>query len=376
MDLEHRLEAYFATLKSSRRTPRPWQIYAAVTSSALALVTGASASVLANSGVLPLPQPYASAGAVHAAPAIQPGGVVAIYSTSNTIQPGEWISIYGTNLSSTTTAWQGDFPTSLGGVSVTINGKPAYLSYVSPGQINAQAPDDTASGTVPVVVTNGNGSATATVTLSTFSPSFSVIHSSGNTSYVAGIILRTDRSGAFGNGTYDILGPTGSLFGYRTVAARPGDTVEIYGVGFGPTDSPVPAGQAFNGAARIKMPFTLYINNVPVQPTFVGVSSAGLYQINLVVPQGLGEGLVSIEGLVGGMRTQASVQFSLEMNAYGGGGTYGSTGVGPGGSSFGPPWGSGGSGGGFSGGFSGGGSSGVAGKPKHHHRPKLTFPPK
>ncbi len=56
----------------------------------------------------------------------------------------------------------GTFTTSLGGASVTINGKVAYLSYVSPNQINAQAPDDTATGAVPVLVTTANGSATGT----------------------------------------------------------------------------------------------------------------------------------------------------------------------------------------------------------------------
>ena len=92
------------------------------------------------------------------APAISPGGVVPLYGTVNIIQPGGWVSIYGTNLAAGTAVWNGDFPTSLGGTSVTINGKPAYLSLVSPGQINLQAPDDTATGAVPVVVTTSAGS--------------------------------------------------------------------------------------------------------------------------------------------------------------------------------------------------------------------------
>ncbi len=70
--------------------------------------------------------------------------------------------------------WAGDFPTTLGGVTVTINAKPAFLWYVSPGQLNVQAPDDTGTGTVTVVVTNENGSTTSTVTLAAASPSFSL----------------------------------------------------------------------------------------------------------------------------------------------------------------------------------------------------------
>ena len=93
------------------------------------------------------------------APLIFPGGTVPVYSAATTIQPGAWASIDGSNLASGTAVWKGDFPISLGGTSVTINGKPAYLWFVSSGQINFQAPSDMATGTVPVVVTIPTGSA-------------------------------------------------------------------------------------------------------------------------------------------------------------------------------------------------------------------------
>jgi uncharacterized protein (TIGR03437 family) len=307
-------------------------------------------------------------------PTITPGGVVPVYSTVNTIQPGEWISIYGSNLAGGTASWKGEFPTSLGGVSVTINGKPAYLSFVSPKQINVQAPDDTATGTVPVVVATAAGRATSSVILGRVSPAFDLI----DATHVAGIILRTNGSGAFGGGTYDVLGPTGSCLGYRTVAAEPGDIVAVFGVGFGPTTPAVPSGKAFSGAAPLTDAFSLYLNNVAVQPTFVGLSSAGLYQINLVVPPDIGEGDVPIRAMVGGMQTQPGLVFSLPsgspngssaggcgyrgtdtsatagMGSDGGGGSVGvgSLGGGTGGGS------GGGTGGGMGGGGMGGGTDG------------------
>ena len=61
-----------------------------------------------------------------------------------------------------------------------------FISLASPGQINLQAPNDTATGTVPVVVTTATGSATSTVTLVQFAPSFCLI----DPKHVAGIILR------------------------------------------------------------------------------------------------------------------------------------------------------------------------------------------
>lgn len=125
---------------------------------------------------------------------------------------------------------------------MTIDGKAAYLSYVSPGQINLQVPNDAATGSVPVAVTTGAGSATSTVKLAQFGPSFFTLDGS----HVAGIILRSDGSGTYGGGTYDIVGPTGTSLGYPTVAAKAGDVVELFGTGFGPTNPAVMAGRAFS----------------------------------------------------------------------------------------------------------------------------------
>jgi uncharacterized protein (TIGR03437 family) len=241
-------------------------------------------------------------------PAIMPGGITPIYSTSNIIQPGSWVSIYGSNLAASPATWAGDFPTNLGGTSVTINGKPGYLWYVSPGQINLQAPDDTTTGPVTVTVTTQVGSASSTVTLGAFGPSFTLL----DAKHVSGIILRNNGSGAYGGGTYDILGPTGSSLGYPTVAARPGDSVVLFAVGLGPTSPPVAAGSPFTGSAATTNPVAVSINNVPVALSFAGLSSAGLYQINVTIPAGLGTGDVSLAASVGGAQTQPGVVISLQ----------------------------------------------------------------
>ena len=256
---------------------------------------GSNVTVLLGSGARPIP-------------AITPGGIVPVDSTVTTIQSGEWVSIYGTNLASSTVTWNGNFPLSLGGTSVTIDGKAAYLLYVSPGQIDLQSPSDTATGTVPVVVTTASGSVNATVTLAQVAPSFSLL----DTKHIAGIILRSNGSGAYGGGTYDILGPTGSSLGYATVAARAGDIVELFGFGFGPTNPPVQPGQVYVGAAPTTNPVTLLINNVIVTPAFAGLSSAGVYQFNLTVPAGLGTGDASLVATVAGVQSQSSAVISLQ----------------------------------------------------------------
>jgi uncharacterized protein (TIGR03437 family) len=253
-------------------------------------------------------QNCAATGSSPGAPTINAGGVAPLYSSSNTIQPGSWVSIFGTNLAASTATWNSDFPTSLGGTSVTINSKPAYLWYVSAGQINLQAPDDTALGSVNVVVTTAGGNAQATITLGQFGPSFSLL--SGE--HVAALILRSDGSGAYGGGTYDIVGPTGTSLGYKTVAAKAGDSLELFGVGFGPTSPPVPAGKVFAGAAATTNPVRLSIKNVTVTPTFAGVTSAGLYQINITLPAGLGTGDVPLQAVVGGALTPSGVVLSVQ----------------------------------------------------------------
>jgi uncharacterized protein (TIGR03437 family) len=103
---------------------------------------------------------------------------------------------------------------------------------------------------VPVVVKTANGTAFATVTLVSFAPSFNLL----GAKHVAGIILRSDGSSAYGGGTYDIIGPTGSSLGYPTSAAKAGDTVELFGVGFGPTKPSVPAGAPYASAATTTNP--------------------------------------------------------------------------------------------------------------------------
>ena len=241
-------------------------------------------------------------------PFISPNGIVPIYSVTSTIQPGEWVSLYGSKLATSPTVWNGDFPISLGGTSVTVDGKPAYLWFVSPGQINFQAPDDLAIGVVPVVVTTAAGRVTSKVTVSTFAPSFSLLDSS----HVAGIILRSNGSGAYGGGTYDIIGPTENSHGYATVPAEPGDSVELFGVGFGPTSPTVPAGRPFTGAAPTTNSVQLAINGVTVIPSFVGLSSAGLYQVNFTMSPAIGTGDVSLVAVVSGVRTQSGVMISLQ----------------------------------------------------------------
>jgi uncharacterized protein (TIGR03437 family) len=222
------------------------------------------------------------------------------------IASGSWVSIYGTNLSATTRSWQNsDFsgnnlPTILDGVGVKINGKSAAVYYVSPGQLNVQAPTDSSLGSVQVQVTNSSGSATGTATLQTFAPGLFTFQGK----YVAAV--HTD-------GAY--VAPTGYLgSGATTRPAQPGETLSIFGTGFGPTTPAVPAGQIFSGAAPLSdsTQLSIVIGGMPATVKFAGLVAAGEYQFNVVIPA-LPDGDHAMIATAGGVSSQSGLLISIKQ---------------------------------------------------------------
>jgi uncharacterized protein (TIGR03437 family) len=232
------------------------------------------------------------------APEIAPGGVVPAGSSATAIEAGSWFSIYGSDLAGCTAVWNGNFPTSLGGTSVTVDSKPAYLWFVSPTQINAQAPDDLTSGAVGVRVTTAGGGASSNVNLVPYAPAFSLF----NSRYPAAIV-----STATG---YDAIGPAGAL-AFPTRPVKAGETVSLFGVGFGPTNPPVPAGKGFAGAAPCATLPQVTIGGMPATVSFAGIVGAGLYQLNVVVPSA-GSGDVPLRATAGDSSTQSNVFLTLQ----------------------------------------------------------------
>ncbi len=194
------------------------------------------------------------------------------------IAGGSWVTVYGRNLATTTRPWNSaDFsgdnlPLSLDGVSVRIDGQAAAVGYISPTQLNVQSPDDGATGVVQVQVANRQGAAAATASLQTFAPAFFTF----GAKYVAAV---------HADGTY--VGPPGLLgASVTTRPAIPGEVVELYGTGFGPTNPPEGAGVVFLGAAPLAFPAqtSIQIGGTIVKVQFAGLTGAGLDQINVTIP--------------------------------------------------------------------------------------------
>jgi uncharacterized protein (TIGR03437 family) len=223
-------------------------------------------------GLLPASAAFA------AAPVIQ--GVVNGANFTPGFASATFITITGTNLASSTANWSvftnGNLPTSLGGVGVTINNIPAYIAFVSPGQINALAPDDPTTGSVPVVVTNSLGvSNTFQATKQTAAPALFAYSQQGGFFAVVEAPF-----------TYQLVAPPG-LFGKTpvTVQAAPGETLTLYGTGFGPVTPAQPTGQLVTTPAPLANPVTVTIGGQSAAVQFAGLIGSGLYQINVTVPQ-------------------------------------------------------------------------------------------
>lgn len=88
-------------------------------------------------------------------------GLTAVSSASYlpTVAPDSFLALFGTGLAdgivSGASDDAGQLPAELGDITVQIDGQPAGLSYVSPGQINCVVPRVTDAGAVPVSVMKG-----------------------------------------------------------------------------------------------------------------------------------------------------------------------------------------------------------------------------
>jgi uncharacterized protein (TIGR03437 family) len=224
----------------------------------LALAAAARADL---SGINPA---YTASGIVNAATQL-PGGFA----------PNSIATLYGSDLSFTTHALtpaeldRFDLPLSLEGVTVYVNGQPANLFYVSPGQINFLIPYEITTSTATVsVLRNSTAGPKVTIPLAVTSPAF--FQWNGNLAvaeHVDGSLVSPDAP------------------------AHPGDVIVLFAAGLGRTSSDMSSGYIPRAASSI-----LYLSQLRVllngtacpasRILYAGVTPgfAGLYQINLRLP--------------------------------------------------------------------------------------------
>jgi uncharacterized protein (TIGR03437 family) len=235
------------------------------------------------------------------------------------------VSLLGRNFQSGSgyprTAGLGDFvgnafPTELSCVSVQVTGpglaNPVLvpIAYVDTGQINAQMPQFTGTGTVTVTVmlnpgeTNELGSTPDTLTtLQAYAPAFFVFPNSSS--------IAAEEAG------------TGTIVANSSVVAgaspaRPGDVVSLFGTGFGATNPSVAPGALASGQAFLNNSITVSIGGVTLASSdvlYAGLSPgsiSGLYQINVRIPSSVPSGNVPVSITIGGVQTQSGATIPIQ----------------------------------------------------------------
>jgi uncharacterized protein (TIGR03437 family) len=213
------------------------------------------------------------------APAIAANGVVNAASYAAGVAPATWISIFGSNLAtatagvSTSDLVNGYLPTTFAGATVTVDGKPAYIVYASPAQINVEAPADSTTGMVNVTAKTAAGSSTVAVSMQAVMPGL-----------------------------------------FTPAAAHAGDTIELYATGLGATTTPVPPGLVFSGAYPTTTLPTVTIGGANAQVSYCGLVAAGLYQINVAVPGSLAAGTYAVVLTQNGVQSPSTAALKVVTN--------------------------------------------------------------
>ena len=225
------------------------------------------------------------------------------------VSPASFVEIYGSNLAFDTRGWTNtDFtgnqaPTSLDGVDASIAGQKAFVNYIvaNPGQVNVQLPSNIPTGAQQITVTNKNGtSAPFNVTVNATAPgllaptSFKI----GGKQYVVAFLAD--------NVTYVL--PAGAIAGIPSRPAKPGETIVMYGNGFGPVTPNIPAGELVQQDSQLTLPLEVMFGDTLAQLAYFGLSPGlvGVYQFNVVVPTISNNDLVPLSFKLGGV---AGTQF-------------------------------------------------------------------
>jgi uncharacterized protein (TIGR03437 family) len=171
----------------------------------------------------------------------------------------------------------GRMPTNLNGVSVTVNGKPAfvyfYCSAVTSGvcatdQIDVLTPLDNTVGPVPVVVTSGTTVSTSfTANMKAVVPTFLLFDASGP-------VVATHAD-------YSLVGAA-ALYPGATTPAKPGETIIIYAIGFGLPVNALTNGSSSQAGLLPSVP-VCQVGGSPAD-VLAALISPGLYQLNLTIP--------------------------------------------------------------------------------------------
>jgi uncharacterized protein (TIGR03437 family) len=264
-------------------------------SDAVAITSNAAAYTGAQGDTATLTVPVDLEIVAAGAPVVSYQGVLdnAIFNPGDTIARGDIVAVKGQQLSMAAPA-SGSAPpigTRVADTQVLFNGVAIPIFYTSYGQINCQIPTDASIGasTLQVKRTDGQASNLVSVDIGSRAPRLLRF----NIADYGAIVNGQD-------GSYPL--PAGAIPGSNTHPATAGDTLILYAIGLGDTNPFVATGAAAPSnplAWLTTIPTVNFgggIGGAIATPDYAGLSpsSAGLYQINVRIPQLAPKGTVYV----------------------------------------------------------------------------------
>jgi hypothetical protein len=198
------------------------------------------------------------------------------------LAPGSFATINGSDLAASSQSAGTPYPTTLGNVSITVNGVAAPLAFVSANQVNFQIPYGTPTGSVTVVLTN-NGLVSNTFSV-TIAPAAPALYSQ----------IQNQGGGTNASGTPAIAGTT----------------VLVHFTGLGVVSPPVADGAAAPASPASTSAFTTTasVNGTAATTTNVMLApgAAAQAQASIQIPAGLTTGNYPLTITINGVTSQAA----------------------------------------------------------------------
>jgi len=247
-------------------------------------------------------------------PVIRDGGVITVadYGASLSVAPGSWVEISGDALAATTREWtdadfvNGQAPLALDGTAVAVGGQAAVVSAVSPTKLRVQLPYTLGMGPQDLQVTTAQGGSTPyRVTVERVVPGLYAPQklNVGGAQYAAAQI-----------GDEELYAlPEGAVEGLASRPARRGETVTLYGNGFGQVTPGINAGETAREAAVVSVPVEVRLGEQDVPVAYAGLApgKVGIYQLRFTVPQTAPLGTVRLSLRVDGIDAAQTVYLAI-----------------------------------------------------------------
>jgi uncharacterized protein (TIGR03437 family) len=135
-------------------------------------------------------------------------------------------------------------------------------------------------------------------TLQTYSPAFFLLKDNASISAI-------HSSGA-------LVGAT-TLYAGDSTPAAPGETIALFGTGFGTTNPAISDGSVVTAPQPVTTMPTVTVGGTSATVVYAGLISAGVYQINVTVPLTATTGSAVVTASIGGVTSASNATIAVQQ---------------------------------------------------------------